>query len=102
MTISIKELASWDLQRHCDRLAERSAATADRFMTAVERALDLLESMPELGGSCELDAPQLADLRVLTVRRFRRFLLFYRPVPGGIELLRVLHGAQDVHPDLFE
>src|ERR1044071_7633588 len=30
----------------------------------------------------------------------RSYLLFYRPEPGGIQLVRVLHGARDL-PSLF-
>ena len=31
-----------------------------------------------------------------------RLLPFYRPVPGGIEVLRILHGARDIQSILAE
>jgi hypothetical protein len=31
-----------------------------------------------------------------------RYLIFYRVVPGGIELARVLHGARDIKKGLQE
>jgi len=29
------------------------------------------------------------------------YLIFYRPVEDGIELIRVLHGARDITPEYF-
>lgn len=30
------------------------------------------------------------------------YLIFYRPLPDGIEILRVLHGARDIAAILFD
>jgi len=30
------------------------------------------------------------------VRGFRNYLIFYQPVEGGIEAIRLFHGAQDI------
>jgi plasmid stabilization system protein ParE len=36
-------------------------------------------------------------MRSRLVRGFKKYLIFYRPlVGGGVEIIRVLHGAQDV------
>lgn len=35
-------------------------------------------------------------MRVWPIRRFPNHLIFYRPIDGGIEVIRVLHGAQDL------
>ena len=35
-------------------------------------------------------------MRVFRVTRFERFLIFYRPAPECIEILRVLHSSQDL------
>ncbi len=32
----------------------------------------------------------------MPVSRFRNYLIFYVPVPGGIDVFRVLHGARDL------
>jgi len=34
--------------------------------------------------------------------RFRKYLVFYRPISGGIEVLHVLHGARDIAGILAE
>ncbi|MGB8353529.1 MAG: type II toxin-antitoxin system RelE/ParE family toxin [Chthoniobacteraceae bacterium] len=30
-----------------------------------------------------------------------KYLIFYRPIDDGIELIRVLHGARDITPEYF-
>ena len=66
-------------------------------MTAADRVLDelherfvLLSKNPEIG---ELQ-PLLADG---TYRRFtyRNYVIYFRPMDGGIVLVRLLHGARD-------
>lgn len=52
--------------------------------------------MPGTGMRYEPDDPIFADLRVAPLSRFKKYPVFYRPMPGGIEVLRVLHGARDI------
>ena len=50
----------------------------------------------------EHEHPTLAGVRVFPVSRFKKYLVFYRPVADGIEILRVLHGARDIDDLLAE
>jgi hypothetical protein len=34
--------------------------------------------------------------------RFKKYLVFYRPVADGVEIARVLHGARDIYGILAE
>jgi plasmid stabilization system protein ParE len=52
--------------------------------------------MPELGSLCEFDPPHLADIRSWTLRKFRHFVILYRPMEDGVEVIRVVHGSQDM------
>lgn len=45
--------------------------------------------------------PTLAGLRMWPIRRFERYLIFYRQIPEGIEIVRLLHAARDLEI-LFE
>ena len=74
-----------------------SPATAQRFRGRAEALFRQLADRPGLGTSYAPDHPALADLRFLPVTRFKTYLVFYRPIPGGIEIVRVLHGARDIH-----
>jgi hypothetical protein len=40
--------------------------------------------------------PVLAGILMLPVEGFEKHLVFYRPVPEGIELVRVYHAARDI------
>jgi toxin ParE1/3/4 len=76
--------------------------TARRFLKDAEATFERLASMPGLGVHYEPDDPAFADLRVSSLGRFKNHLVFYRPTPGGIEVLRVLHGARDIRGILAE
>lgn len=73
-----------------DHVAEHNPAAADRLLRAFDRELALLSKFPGAG-------PARPEIRA-GVRSFPvgEYLLFYRPVEGGIELLRVLHGKRDL------
>ena len=42
--------------------------------------------MPGMGTRYQTDEPRYADLLSFPVSRFRMYLVFYRPVAGGIEV----------------
>jgi toxin ParE1/3/4 len=79
-----------------------SLPTARRFLRQAEATLKRIASMPGMGTRYEPDEPLYADVRYFPISRFRSYLIFYRPVAGGIEVLRVLHGARDIHGILSE
>ena len=68
-------------------------AAADRMLERFEAALVKLRDMPLSGRA----RPELAaDLRS---RPVRSYILFYKPVPAGIELVRVISGYRDIQSD---
>jgi plasmid stabilization system protein ParE len=69
--------ATIDLLDHFAYIGERgSLEKAEQFLKAVERAVELLAGMPEMNP----------------------YLILYRPLKRGIEVLHVFHGVQDVTP----
>jgi toxin ParE1/3/4 len=88
------------IYRHHARRA--GLRVADRFFAEAEATFARLARMPGMGTRYEPDEPLYADLRYFPVSRFRGHLVFYRAVPGGIEVFRVLHGARDIHGILAE
>jgi toxin ParE1/3/4 len=99
--IIIRPGAETDLDGIYAYLARNSQTVAERFLNAVQLAFENLVLMPELGGRSESRHQALADLRVWPIRGFRKYLIFYRIIPDGIEIRRVLHGARDIE-SLFE
>jgi toxin ParE1/3/4 len=91
-----KPEAKRDLIERMAYLDQINPGLAGRFLAAVETTFSRLAEMPGLGGLCELDIPGCPDLRVFPVKRFAKYLVFYRALPDGIDVIRVLHGAQDI------
>ncbi len=75
---------------------------AVRFLREVNATFQRLASLPQIGTAFEPGQPRLAGVRYCPVSRYRAFIIFYRPRPDGIEVLRVLHGSRDLEGILAE
>jgi toxin ParE1/3/4 len=94
--IIVQPAAQRDLAEIADYFAERSLKLALRFAREAARAFHQLAAMPEMGGLREFANPGLAGIRVWRLRGFKKYLVYYRARPDGIEVLRVLHAARDI------
>jgi toxin ParE1/3/4 len=81
---------------------EAGFRVAQRFYAQAEATLIRLAGMPGMGTRYEHEHPALDGLRYSPVSGFRLYVVFYRPVADGIELVRVLHGARDLASVLAE
>jgi toxin ParE1/3/4 len=88
--------AALDLVECAAFLAEDSIEASERFLDAAERTFQRLSVMPRMGRPWASDAVSLAGVRMWPIPRFRNYLVFYRPLADGIEVLRVLHAARDI------
>ena len=71
-------------------VARRSPDAADRLMATIERTYQSLAKFPRLGQRCE----ELGEgLRCSPVGRY---VVYYRAIQDGVEVLRVIPGARDV------
>ncbi len=57
----------------------------------------MLADLPDVGISANDLAP---GCRRFVVRK--KYVVYYRPVEAGIQVVRVLHGARYIHPGYFE
>ncbi len=96
--VNITPRADADMTEIRDVIATESPRAAQRFFLAVQEATTLLASMPELAGKCEFASPSTRDLRIWSVPKFKKYLIFYRPIENGIEVVRVLHAARYLEP----
>ncbi len=76
---------------------EAGLPVADCFFREAEATFARLAGTPGMGHRYEAEEPLYADLRYFPVSRFRKYVVFYRAAADGIEVIRVLHGARDVH-----
>jgi len=87
--------ANQDIEEIFDYLDQRSEIAADRFYDAVNKTVQQLLSMPELGERCQFRNPLTKGMRVWQVSGFSNYLLFYRVQNDALQILRVIHGARD-------
>jgi len=89
--------ASRDLAMHLAYLEYHgSAATANRFEKMLMKTLSRIQTYPELGSPWESAVTPVENVRFRTIERFRNHVVFYRVVGDAINVIRVLHSAQNL------
>ncbi|MDQ2688261.1 MAG: type II toxin-antitoxin system RelE/ParE family toxin [Armatimonadota bacterium] len=81
---------------------EADAETAIRFFDAAHETFRALLDTPGMGRARPVGNPRVADIRQWAVSGFGKYLIFYRIVPSGVDIIRVLHGARDIDQLLEE
>lgn len=76
-------------------IAPHNLVAADRVYDRIEARLRILEASAEAGPGRPDIAP---DARVLVERPY---LILYRLIAGGVQIVRVLHGARNVGSAMF-
>jgi len=99
----VRPRADRDIDEIAAYVAEQSGLDSGlRFLSEVHETFALLGSRREAGWPCRVRHARLTTARTFRVsERFDKFLIFYQPYEDRIEILRVLHGAQDLAA-LFE
>lgn len=90
--------ASRDIDEQFEYLADRGIDLARRFLSAVRASSQRLAEQPDRGFLRGFTHESLRDVRAGMVRGFPRHFIYYRPLPDGIEILRVLHSSRDLPP----
>jgi toxin ParE1/3/4 len=88
--VSRSPQAARDTLQIWTRVAQDDIAAADELTAAFTAALEVLARFPGAGRARDELRPGLRSFPV------RKYLLFYKEVPGGIEVARVIHGARDL------
>jgi toxin ParE1/3/4 len=103
-TVRRREAAKRDLIAQWVWYAENaSIEVADKFLSAAERALQLLATQPECGAPVLVRARELQGMRRMPVGGgFEVILLFYFPLRNGVDLVRVVHGNRNLERLLSE
>lgn len=85
-----------DLERAYLAYWLESPSLAERFAGSVGDSVGLLLESPE-AGRVRFDSPSLGgELRSWAVTGFPAHLIFYRPGPDDLLVVRLLHGARDL------
>ncbi len=89
-------IAMRDIDEIAESIRQDRPRSAARFFHAVERTVQRLLDFPESAGRLESDKPELEGLRVVLVKGFKKYLLFYRIHSESNFVERVLHGARNL------
>ncbi|MEO6847805.1 MAG: type II toxin-antitoxin system RelE/ParE family toxin [Chthoniobacterales bacterium] len=85
----------YDYDEIWDYIAQDNPDAADEMMLLFDKQLLVIATSPDIG---KLRLELSPNLRSFPVDNY---LIFYHPIENGIELLRVLHGARDIHTKFF-
>ncbi|MGY0570795.1 type II toxin-antitoxin system RelE/ParE family toxin [Bradyrhizobium sp. RDM12] len=85
--------ADQDLDSIWDFIALDSVQAADKQIARIGEIFEMLLENPLAGR-------ERRELRA-SLRSFRagNYVIFYVPLPDGVEIIRVMHGRQDIGPD---
>jgi toxin ParE1/3/4 len=85
-----------DLNEIASYIWDRNPESAVRFLDGMEDAFNKLADMPTLGSRWPTANRRLKGLRTWTLRKFRRYVIFYHELSDGIAVVRVLDGSRNL------
>jgi len=88
--VTRRPLAEADILEIWDYIVDDSLAAADRWVDRLDVQFRLLAAQPMMGRARDELAPGVRSFP------FGRYVVFYVPLDGGIDVVRVLHGARDI------
>jgi toxin ParE1/3/4 len=85
-----------DLDVLWNYIAQDNIEAADRVVDAAYRTCKNLSDYPELGRLREISGIDSKSMRSFVIKDFPNYVIFYRSLPGTIQIVRVLHGARNI------
>ena len=95
VTVVRRPLAALDILDVWDHIADDNLAAADRWVDDLDIAFSRLATQPMMGRARPELAPAIRSFP------FQRYVIFYLPLPDGIDVVRVLHSARDIDGELL-
>lgn len=83
-----------DLRGVAEFIAEQNVNASMRFLSSVEEMARHLSICPISGTACKFSQPIVEGSRMIAVKRFRNYLIYFRLLDGRVELVRLVHGAR--------
>lgn len=82
--------AEADLIEIWEYVAQYNEEAADKLIDTINQKAILLANSPYMGQVRSELQPSIRSFPVA------KYVLFYRPIKNGIELVRIIHGARDI------
>jgi plasmid stabilization system protein ParE len=77
-------------------VAKNRPHVAAQFNDAFEETLAFIADFPEMGVPLDSKKKRLAGMRIKPIRRFKKYLIYYRVQTDGVYIMRIFHGHQDI------
>jgi toxin ParE1/3/4 len=99
--VRISPRADRDIDECCAWIRKDHPAAALRFLNAVELTCSNLAQMPGIGSRRYAEITLVHGVRMVAVKGFENYLLFYLEYETSIDIIRLLHGARDI-PEVLQ
>lgn len=86
----ISPTASQDLDEIFDYFASRNVEAGERFVTAFEKKCNNLLQFPKMGRSYQDIDPSLRGIPI------ENYIILYRLIDNGVEIVRIVSGYQNL------
>ncbi len=94
--IQFSEFVASELIEIATTIAADHPDAAVRFLEAADRTFELLAGQPHMGRERSFPHSRLKGMRSFVVSGFDNYLIFYQPIPEGIAVFHVYHGARNL------
>jgi len=91
----IRPQAEADLDHHARAIAQDNLEAALRLYDQARTTCEMLADMPKMGAIHHTGKAGLMGIRYMPITGFPRYLVFYKPLDGGVDILRILHDRMD-------
>jgi len=91
----IRPQAEADLDGHAHNIARDNLEAGLRLYNLAEETYQMLGDMPYMGAIYHTNKSGLMGMRYMPIKGFSRYLVFYKPIDGSVDIIRVLHTRMD-------
>ena len=100
--VRITPKADHDVDEIYEWLHRENPARANRFLEAVDQTIQAVSQMPGIGSRRYAHIPLMPGMRMVKVKQFERYLLFYLERNEFIDIIRIVHSARNLPEALNE
>ncbi|MCD6197693.1 MAG: type II toxin-antitoxin system RelE/ParE family toxin [Deltaproteobacteria bacterium] len=76
-------------------IAQDNPAAADRVHQSAEKTFESIADMPGIGTAYRSKRAKLHGLRFFPLTQYPNYVVYYREIDNGIEIVRVLHAHME-------
>ena len=91
----LRPQAEADLDGHARNIASDNLEAGLRFYDQAKETYEMLADMPKMGAIYHTGKSELMGIRYVPIKGFVRYLVFYKPINDGVDIISVLHDRMD-------